>query len=159
MSKGNIPLNPVLKEQNPSIFKYIKTDENGNHFIPPENFKSYLEDEIIKNEKIKTAIEGHQFINDLKPILLVKKGKGMTISPSYNYKTKAPNTETTYYNHTSKEAIYNYRNNTRDEYNKYASKYYNKKVKDDEWRKKKNEKQKIYNQRYREKKKAEKAKE
>jgi hypothetical protein len=57
----------------------------------------------------------------------------------------------TSYNEVLKKAIYNYRNKNKDKYNEIQRNYYNKMKQDEEWKKKFNERCKIYNKKRREK--------
>jgi len=144
-----------------SIFKYITTDEEGRHFIYPDKFEALLTDPNITDEKLKTKLRGHQFPAGLKPLLVVKKktkkGGGNVSEGNYHlYKTAPPANEpvrgsTTYYGYThpQKEAIYNHRDKFRDKYNADSLSNYHEKMKDDEWRKARAEKQKEYNRKYR----------
>ena len=149
-----------------SIFKYITTDEEGRHFIYPDKFEALLTDPNITDEKLKTKLRGHQFPAGLKPLLVVKKQtkKGGAIGEGYSfYKTAPPANEPISqgnyagYTHPQKEAIYKHRDKFRDKYNSDSLSNYHDKMKDDEWRKARAEKQKEYNRKYREKKKLEKA--
>lgn len=151
-----------MNTNTPSIFKYITTDEEGRHFIYPDKFEALLTDPNITDEKLKTKLRGHQFPAGLKPLLVVKKTtKGKGVADKYKiFKTSPPTkepSETSKYNHPQKEAIYNHRDKFRDKYNSDSLSNYHEKMKDDEWRKARAEKQKEYNRKYREKKKLEKA--
>jgi len=138
-----------------SIFKYVTTDEVGNHFIYPDRFQELLKDEELINDDIKTLIQGHQFPDNLRPLIVLKKGQGSKFSVKSKYKTAPPKQDSTWYRHAVKEAIYKYRENNKDKINKSALDAYHKKMKDDEWRKTKNEKAKLYLREYRGKKSAE----
>ena len=148
-----------------SIFKYITTDEEGKHFIHPDKFEALLKDPNITDEKLKIKLRGHQFPAGLKPLLVVPittKGGGIKKGYKY-YKTAPPANEPISqgnyagYTHPQKEAIYKHRDKFRDKYNADSLSNYHDKMKDDEWRKARAEKQKEYNRKYREKKKLEKA--
>jgi hypothetical protein len=144
-----------------NIFKYITTDEEGRHFIHPDKFEALLTDPNITDEKLKTKLRGHQFPAGLKPLLVVPTTtKGGGINKGYKYYKTAPPSTTPdggRYTHPQKEAIYKHRDKFRDKYNSDSLSNYHDKMKDDEWRKARAEKQKEYNRRYREKKKLEKA--
>ena len=78
--------------------------------------------------------------------------KGGAIGERYHlYKTAPPLYEARYpgYTHPQKEAIYNHREKFRDKYNADSLSNYHEKMKDDEWRKARAEKQKEYNRKYR----------
>jgi len=134
-----------------SIFKYVSTDEEGRHFIYPDKFLALLNDEDFKDELIKTKIQGHQFPNNLKPLIVLKKGRGVGYNVM-NYETSPPKNPTLFYTHPQKEAIYKYRKKNVAKYNDYNLKQYHKNMNDPEWRENRNEKAKEYNSAYRKRK-------
>jgi thymidylate synthase len=125
-----------MSEETPSIFKYITTDEFGNHTILPENFNALLKDKSFDTSKLEVILTGDQFPEGLKPKLVV------------GLKTRKD--PLPYYRPSVKEAIYTYRDKNRNKYNEKAREYYIKKSEDTEWKKALNEKQKVYNAKYRE---------
>jgi len=145
ITEKRFPANPLFY-----IFKYVSTNEEGKHFIYPDKFEALLNDEDFKDETIRTKIEGHQFPNTLKPLIVLKKGRGANYT-IMNYETKPPKNPTAYYTHAQKEAIYKHRQKYREKYNDYALKTYHKQMEDNDWRKLKNEKAKKHNRAYREK--------
>lgn len=122
-----------------SIFKYIKTDSNGIHYIPPERFNQLLKDADYDTSDLEYKLVGEQFPEGLSPMLIITPQK---------LKSK--------YNPALKKAIYKYREKHREEYNEISRRSYNNKKQDEEWAKNRKEKQREYNRKYREKLKEEK---
>lgn len=121
-----------------SIFKHTTLTHGHNgyiHVVFQDNIPSLLQDSTFDAEKLKEKLEGEQFDYDLKPVLVVTENKIRK-----------------YYTPAQKKAIDKYREKHRDVYNEQMRGIYNRKREDEEWLKQRNEKAKVSNKKYREKK-------
>jgi hypothetical protein len=121
-----------------SIFKHTTLTHGDNgyvHVVFQDKIPSLLEDPSFDAEKLKEKLEGEQFDYNLKPVLVVTESKIRK-----------------YYTPAQKKAIEKYREKHRDVYNEQMRGIYNRKREDEEWLKKRNEKAKEANRKYREKK-------
>ena len=93
-----------------SIFKYILTDANGIHTIPPQKFAELLADPDYDTTDLEHKLTGNQFPEGLKPTLVITPEK---------LKRK--------YNPALKKAIYKHR----EAHKKYRARVKEEKIKND----------------------------